>query len=333
MSIYESVAHEMDIIQGVTAPYPGPYLSRPIYRKLDIAVDLRNLRPKKGDYTNADIHEVLLPHVSPIANKFDEVLGDRPSIIFVPLVVTAQAMATALQSIGRHFEWIDGEDPLRASKLQRYGAGDIQGLVCANLLTEGVDVPRTSAIGLCRPTKSRALFSQMIGRGLRPGKPDCLIIDFDYLTEKHDLVRPADLFERTPEDKRATEIANQILAETPGLDVIETVEKAKVVAEREAKDRDELKMKIAKRNVHARRDETVDPIGGDLSLRSGPSPLMARHDFATDAQAGFLRRRGFKSPENLSKRFASKLIGTMKQKEALKSVAAEAAASLFDGHA
>jgi superfamily II DNA or RNA helicase len=332
MTIYESVAHEMDIIEGVTAPAPGPYLSRPIYRKLDIAVDLRKLRPKKGDYTNEDIHAALLPHVGPIANKYNEVIEDRSTIIFVPLVITAQAMASALQSLGRRFEWIDGVDPERASKLQRYAAGDLQGLVCANLLTEGVDVPRTACVGLCRPTKSRALFSQMIGRGLRPGKPNCLIVDFAYLTEKHDLVRPADLFERTPADRRATEIANQILADNPGLDVIETIEKAKVVAEREARDREVLEMKVAKREVRARRDETVDPIGGDLALVSGPSPLMARHERPSEAQIGFLRHRGFKSPENLSKRYATKLIGAMIGKER-KQATASPTAGFFDGHA
>ncbi|PJF39385.1 MAG: hypothetical protein CUN54_08835, partial [Phototrophicales bacterium] len=47
------------------------------------------------------------------------------------------------------------------------------------VLTEGFDAPATSAIFLARPTRSRVLFTQIIGRGLRPfpGKHDCLLVD------------------------------------------------------------------------------------------------------------------------------------------------------------
>lgn len=47
------------------------------------------------------------------------------------------------------------------------------------VLTEGFDAPSTGAIFLARPTRSRTLFTQIVGRGLRPypGKHDCLLVD------------------------------------------------------------------------------------------------------------------------------------------------------------
>ena len=177
---YETIAHKMNIRQGVTEGY----LARPKYLRTDICVNLKALRPKKGDFTAEDLHQAMLPHIGPIANKYDEVLGDRPAIIFVPLVVTAQFMATALNSVGRNFLWIDGDDPDRDGKQAAYANGNIQGLVCSSLLTEGSDFPKTAAIGLTRPTKSLGLYHQMIGRGLRAGKEDCIAEGQRVLTDQ-----------------------------------------------------------------------------------------------------------------------------------------------------
>ena len=49
-----------------------------------------------------------------------------------------------------------------------------------DLGVEGWDHPPVSAIVLARPTQSRSLYTQQIGRGLRlsPGKIDCVIVDF-----------------------------------------------------------------------------------------------------------------------------------------------------------
>ncbi|TIC60773.1 ResIII-domain-containing protein [Wallemia mellicola] len=56
---------------------------------------------------------------------------------------------------------------------------------CA-VLTEGADIPNIDCILLCRPTRSRNLFSQMIGRGMRvaEGKTECKIIDIAASLDK-----------------------------------------------------------------------------------------------------------------------------------------------------
>jgi hypothetical protein len=64
------------------------------------------------------------------------------------------------------------------------------------VLTEGYDEPRTDCIVVARPTKSRALYTQMVGRGTRrhPEKQDCLIIDVVGASDVHDLVTIPSLF-------------------------------------------------------------------------------------------------------------------------------------------
>jgi hypothetical protein len=57
------------------------------------------------------------------------------------------------------------------------------------LLTEGFDAPDIDAILMSRPTKSKGLYTQCVGRGLRlaPGKKECLLLDFVDISRKHDL--------------------------------------------------------------------------------------------------------------------------------------------------
>ena len=55
----------------------------------------------------------------------------------------------------------------RASAIDAFRGGDLKVLVNVVVATEGFDLPDASCVVITRPTKSLALFLQMIGRGLR----------------------------------------------------------------------------------------------------------------------------------------------------------------------
>ena len=65
--------------------------------------------------------------------------------------------------------------------------GQLRAIANVNVLTEGFDATRTDAIVLLRPTQSKGLYSQMVGRGLRtdPRKTDCLVLDFSQCISAH----------------------------------------------------------------------------------------------------------------------------------------------------
>jgi hypothetical protein len=78
------------------------------------------------------------------------------------------------------------------------------------VLTEGFDEPSIACVLIARPTRSRVLFTQMVGRGTRlhPGKDDCLVLDLAGVTERHDLATVAELAGLDPaelEGKTVTE--------------------------------------------------------------------------------------------------------------------------------
>ena len=72
-------------------------------------------------------------------------------------------------------------------------------MVVANcaVLTEGFDEPSIDAIIIARPTKSKPLYIQMIGRGTRvcPGKTDCLVLDVAGASSRHSIMIADDLFD------------------------------------------------------------------------------------------------------------------------------------------
>lgn len=68
------------------------------------------------------------------------------------------------------------------------------------LLTEGWDCPAVDCVLVLRPTRNRALYQQMIGRGTRtaPGKRDLLLLDFMWLSRRFDPCRPWELLTEDP---------------------------------------------------------------------------------------------------------------------------------------
>jgi len=70
-------------------------------------------------------------------------------------------------------------DP-RAESLEELADGKLQVVFAVDMLNEGVDLPNVDAVLMLRPTESRLLWLQQIGRGLRraEGKSHLTIIDY-----------------------------------------------------------------------------------------------------------------------------------------------------------
>ncbi|HET8776606.1 MAG TPA: helicase-related protein, partial [Candidatus Limnocylindria bacterium] len=142
-----------------------------------------------------------------IVEKWVELAKGRPTVVFMPLVRSARMLEEAFEAAGIRAGVIHGAMPdnARRAALADYEGGHIQVLCNAMVLTEGWDSPRTKCVIVGRPTKSRPLFVQMAGRGLRPvpGIPvqeqDCVLLCVADSTT--DLCSVADLSDRPLERK------------------------------------------------------------------------------------------------------------------------------------
>lgn len=112
--------------------------------------------------------------------------GGKPQTIwFTPTIGKAEAYAAALRETGVTAEAISGRTAKqeRSDLINRYYIGEIQILVNADLLVQGVDLDCTRCIVIAKHTESRKVFSQAVGRGLRldpNGDNKCIIICGSY---------------------------------------------------------------------------------------------------------------------------------------------------------
>jgi superfamily II DNA or RNA helicase len=108
-----------------------------------------------------------------------------PVLFFGCSVQHAEAMAVMLRRRGREAAAITAgtRDATRRHLVEAFRQGEIQVLCNYGVLTTGFDAPRVRGIVVGRPTRSRLLYEQMIGRGMRgpcfKGTDECLVIDID----------------------------------------------------------------------------------------------------------------------------------------------------------
>jgi superfamily II DNA or RNA helicase len=162
-------------------------------------LDLSGVRRSGGDYQMGSLGDAMNDSSAPdvVAAAYREHAADRPGVVFAPTVDTAVAMADALNDGGIPTEVITGETPREERQLiyKRYREGDVQVLANCMVLTEGFDAPWASCAVIARPTQSAPLYTQMVGRVLRPwpGKADALVLDVVGVSGRHKLATLIDL--------------------------------------------------------------------------------------------------------------------------------------------
>lgn len=122
--------------------------------------------------------------------------GERKqAIVFACTIAHAQRLAEELTKWGIVAEAVWGTDKQRTPKIAAFKAGVTSVLCNNNLLSEGFDHKPTGAVLLVRPTQSRGLYAQQVGRATRKakGKAEGLVIDFVANSDTHDLASLADL--------------------------------------------------------------------------------------------------------------------------------------------
>ncbi|KAL4905176.1 hypothetical protein BDW74DRAFT_185251 [Aspergillus multicolor] len=105
----------------------------------------------------------------------------KSTLVFCVDIEHTKGLTEAFRQYGIDARYITGTTAktTRDEQLDKFRAREFPVLLNCGLFTEGTDMPNVDCVLLARPTRSRNLLIQMIGRGLRlyPGKKDCHIID------------------------------------------------------------------------------------------------------------------------------------------------------------
>jgi superfamily II DNA or RNA helicase len=301
--VFQSVAYEYPLFRAIQEGF----LCRLKIIRCETGIDLSKIRTTGGDLNQAEIEEAIRPHVQDLANVARKEIGTRRCILFAPDVGSGQAFASALTSIGVPAMAIHGDSPDRSSILEDFRHGTFRVLCNCALLTEGYDAPFVSAVILARPTKSRAFYSQCVGRGTRkhPGKADCLIVDFGWITGQHELVRPTELFDTTDTSSEVLELADQLLDSGETDDLLKAIE----MAEGKVRERRVIRITAREKDVRYRR-VYYDPLAvmDTLDLPNRPESPASYRLKASEKQVQLLEKFGVKHADGLSKRRASLML-------------------------
>ncbi len=117
-----------------------------------------------------------------ILDTWLEYVGDKRTVVFCVSVKHAKEMARMFQEAGVSARAVSGTDKSseRSEALQLFADGELKVLCACDLLNEGWDCPQTEVIFAARPTMSKVLYTQQLGRGMRnsPGKEFLTVFDF-----------------------------------------------------------------------------------------------------------------------------------------------------------
>ena len=180
LELFQNVAHKMDLKTAVERGILVPI--RCIRVKTNI--DLTDVRINGIKYNSQDLESKLfIPERNQlIVDTYLKYVNGKKTVIFCASVDHAAEIAKLLRDSGVKAEAVSGRDRMevREKILKDYETGSTNVLCACDLLNEGWDSPHTTVLFMARPTMSKTIYLQQLGRGTRrcPGKEDLLVVDF-----------------------------------------------------------------------------------------------------------------------------------------------------------
>ena len=258
--VFDSLAYEYKLTDAIKEGY----LCRIMAQTIPLQLDISGVALSGGDYAVGELGTALDPYLGQIAAEMAQRCAGRKTVVFLPLIKTSQKFRDLLNAKGFRAAEVNGQSADRKEILTDFDAGKYNVLCNSMLLTEGWDCPSVDCVVVLRPTKVRSLYSQMVGRGTRlsPGKQDLLLLDFLWMTDRHELCRPADL---VCEDREVARQMTENLAESGAAQDIE--EAAAQASEDVVAQREEA---LAKQLAEQRRKKAklVDPLQYEMSIQA-----------------------------------------------------------------
>ncbi len=141
--------------------------------------DLAGIRVRRGDYETKRLSKACVELVGDAIDNWLRLASDRHTIVFAVDIAHCEALADRFRYVGiRAAALHTGMDQAERDKVvAAFKAQRIQVLVNVSIASYGFDAPSVTCVQCCRPTKSIVLWLQMIGRGMRPGFGELMLLD------------------------------------------------------------------------------------------------------------------------------------------------------------
>lgn len=175
-----NVPFKMDLKEGIEKGY----LVKIVYYGLKDNIDYSRLKWNGHKYTVKDLDKTLLipKRDQHVIKDFKRLVKNKQTLGFCCSIKHAKRCVKKFNNAGIKSEIISCYTPHIERKriINDFENKKIQAIFTKDIFNEGIDIPDIEAILLLRPTQSKTLFYQQIGRGLRKkkGKNNIFILDF-----------------------------------------------------------------------------------------------------------------------------------------------------------
>ncbi|KAF2024102.1 DEAD/DEAH box helicase-like protein [Setomelanomma holmii] len=161
------------------------WLSDVVFTTVELKADLTKVvSGANGDFQTAALTKVINTNETNelvVKTWIAKAHGRDSTLIFCVDLSHVTNLTAKFREAGVDAQFVTGDTPpkIRSARIDAFRNGAFQVLLNCGIFTEGTDIPNIDCVLLARPTKSRNLLVQMIGRGMRlhKGKANCHIID------------------------------------------------------------------------------------------------------------------------------------------------------------
>ncbi|BEI90319.1 uncharacterized protein CcaverHIS019_0303890 [Cutaneotrichosporon cavernicola] len=204
---FEEIVFHRDVGDMLEEGWLSPVKSTAVYADLQLG-DVETT--STGEYATASLaSHVNTPAVNLLVVRtyLHRAADRRSTLAFAVNLQHVADLVAAFRNAGVDARSITSTMPAGARRdvMESFRKGEFPVLVNCEVLTEGADVPEIDCVVLARPTRSKNLLAQMVGRGLRlsptTGKQDCYLIDIaDNISRASGMIVLPTLFGLTHED-------------------------------------------------------------------------------------------------------------------------------------
>lgn len=180
LEIFKKTAHKLDIQTAVEIGELVPIRCIRIHTN----IDLTKVRFNSVQYNIRDLEsKIYVPERNRlIVDTWLQYVQNKRTVVFCASVRHAEQIAELFRQAGIPATSVSGGmKPAERREFQdRFVQREIQVLCACDLLNEGWDCPEIEVLFMARPTMSRVLYTQQLGRGMRlfPGKESLMVFDF-----------------------------------------------------------------------------------------------------------------------------------------------------------
>ncbi|KIY64218.1 P-loop containing nucleoside triphosphate hydrolase protein [Cylindrobasidium torrendii FP15055 ss-10] len=184
-SVFQRIVYHRDFLEMIKEQWLCDVRFTSVSANIDL--DGVTLNTRTGDFNPTSLAHVINTdtiNTLVVRTWLDRAAERKSTLVFCVNIAHVRDLTDVFRGFGIDARCISSKTPApeRRALVAAFRDGQFPVLVNCAILTEGADIPNIDCVVVARPTRSKNVFAQMIGRGMRlspkTGKTDCRIVDF-----------------------------------------------------------------------------------------------------------------------------------------------------------